>query len=98
MADEALAGLDEGALRKLVSSPMTVLWGGEEPSQGYRATAFALFSAYKQGGFGGEVTETAPSWFHLTDPQALVACACLSMSSAETWSLPTPNCHLLFKQ
>lgn len=27
MADEALAGLDEGALRKLVSSPLTVLWG-----------------------------------------------------------------------
>lgn len=45
MADEALAGLDEGALRKLVSSPITVLWGGQEPSQGYRATAFALFSA-----------------------------------------------------
>lgn len=50
--------------------------GQEEPSQGYRATAFALFSAYKQGGFGGEVMETAPSSFHLADPQALVACAC----------------------
>lgn len=50
MADEALAGLDEGALRKLVSSPITVLWGGQEPSQGYRATAFALFGAYEEGG------------------------------------------------
>lgn len=29
MADEALAGLDEGALRKLASSPITVLWGGQ---------------------------------------------------------------------
>lgn len=44
MADEALAGLDEGALRKLVSSPVTVLWGGQEPTQGYRATTSVLFS------------------------------------------------------
>lgn len=33
MADEALAGLDEGALRKLVSSPMTVLWGGKSQAR-----------------------------------------------------------------
>lgn len=50
MADEALAGLDEGALRKLVSSPITVLRGGQEPSQGYRTTAFALLSAKEEGG------------------------------------------------
>lgn len=34
MADEALAGLDEGALRKLVSSPITVPWGGARANPG----------------------------------------------------------------
>lgn len=30
----------------------------------------------KREGFGGEGKGTAPGWFHLADPQALVACAC----------------------
>jgi hypothetical protein len=51
MADEALAGLDEGALRKLViSSSITVLWGGQPRDVGH----FLCTSQYIRRGRGLE--------------------------------------------
>lgn len=76
MADEALAGLDEGALRKLVSSPLTVLWGRQKLTQGCRSLLMYLSVHKKEEEFGGEARGTVPGWFHLAAPEALVACSC----------------------
>lgn len=51
MADEALAGLDEAALRKLVSSPITHIVRTGKPGQ--RGRAFQATSQLTGGGYGG---------------------------------------------
>lgn len=54
MADEALAGLDEGALRKLVSGPGPITPNVRKGKPGQSRTFQATSQLLRVGGGGGE--------------------------------------------
>lgn len=67
MADEALAGLDEGALRKLVSTPVGRFAGKGYPNTGAGPSRLTLHWQREPG--------TGPGLFRVADAQAPMACA-----------------------